>query len=44
MVMFWAKISQDTEKPKNSNLIYKLLSKLDEEIVYKSLQLNNLLC
>ena len=34
MIMFWANISQDTEK-KFSNLMYKLLYKLNRESVYK---------
>ena len=29
MIMFWANISQDTEKTKISNLMYKLLYKLN---------------
>ena len=40
MIMFWANISQDTEKPKMANLMYKLLFKLNEESVYESLRLN----
>ena len=36
MIMFWANISQDTEKTKISNLMYKLLYKLNRESVYKS--------
>ena len=40
MVMFSANMSQDTEKPKMSNLMYKLLYKLNEESVYKSIWLN----
>ena len=40
MIMFWANISQDTEKTKISNLMYKLLYKLNRESVYKSPWLN----
>ena len=40
MIMFWANISQDTEKTKISNLMYKLLYKLNKESVYKSPWLN----
>ena len=36
MIMFWANICQDSEKSKISNLMYKLLYKLNEENVYKS--------
>ena len=40
MIMFWANICQDSEKPKISNLMYKLLYKLNKENVYKSPWLN----
>ena len=40
MTMFWANICQDSEKPKISNLMYKLLYRLNEENVYKSPWLN----
>ena len=40
MTMFWANISQDTEKTKISNLMYRLLYKLNTESVYKSPWLN----
>ena len=40
MVRFWANICQDTEKPKISNLMYKLLYKFSEKNVYKSPWLN----
>ena len=32
MIMFWANISQDTEKTKISNLMYQLLYKLNREM------------
>ena len=34
--MFWANISQDTEKHKILNVMYKLIYKLNEESGYKS--------
>ena len=40
MVRFWANICQDTEKPKISNLMYKLLYKFSLKNVYKSPWLN----
>ena len=40
MIMFWANICQDSEKPKISNLMYKLLYRLNKENVYKSPWLN----
>ena len=40
MIMFWANICQDSDKPKISNLMYKLLYKLNEENVYQSPWLN----
>ena len=40
MIMSWANISQDTEKTTLSNLMYKLLYKLNRESVYKSPWLN----
>ena len=40
MVMFWASVCHDTEKPKISNLMYKLLYRLNEENVYESPWLN----
>ena len=40
MIMFWANVCQDSEKPKIPNLMYKLLYKLNEENVYKSPGLN----
>ena len=40
MIMFWANISQDTERTKILNLMYKLLYKLKKESVYKSPWLN----
>ena len=36
MIMFWANISQNNEKPKISNLLYKLLLKLYVDDIYKS--------
>ena len=40
MIMFWANICQDSEKLKISNLMDKLLYKLNKENVYKSPWLN----
>ena len=40
MVIFWANISQDTEMPKISNFMYKLLCKLNKDNMYKSPWLN----
>ena len=40
MIMFWANICQYSDKPKISNLMYKLLYKLNEENVYQSPWLN----
>ena len=39
-IMFWANISQDTEKPKISNFMYKLSYKLNKDNMYKSPWLN----
>ena len=41
MIMFWVSICQYTEKPKISNLMYKLLYKLNEENVCKSFWLDS---